>query len=99
MAGQQSLARLDRDSGLRISIHVFRETLTRQMLAYNLVHHKYIGDDLFRATTIQTKAKRARSPVFLHHKMAPSFAVILALLKRHCSVSLQSSDCVDSLEM
>ncbi|MGL5935918.1 MAG: hypothetical protein ACRCZI_09890 [Cetobacterium sp.] len=46
-----------------VSFHVFRETLARQMLAYNPANKKYLGDELFRATTVQTKAKRARSPV------------------------------------
>jgi hypothetical protein len=46
-----------------VSFHVFRETLSRQMLTYNPNTPKYLGDDFFRANTVQTKAKRARSPV------------------------------------
>jgi hypothetical protein len=46
-----------------VSFHVFRETLARQMLAYDPTHLKYLGDDKFRVNTVQKKAKRARSPV------------------------------------
>jgi hypothetical protein len=46
-----------------VSFHVFRETLARQMLAYDPKHKKYLGDDKFRANTVQPKSKRARSPL------------------------------------
>lgn len=46
-----------------VSFHVFRETLARQMLQYNPKHKKYLGDDKFRANTVVSKNKRARSPL------------------------------------
>jgi hypothetical protein len=46
-----------------VDFYVFRETLARQKLAYNPKALKYLGDDMFRAFTSTTKAKRGRSPV------------------------------------
>jgi hypothetical protein len=46
-----------------VDFYVFRETLSRQMLAYTPKAFKYPGDDKFRDYTAVAKAKRARSPV------------------------------------
>ena len=46
-----------------VDFHVFRETLARQMLGYDPKKCKYMGDEKFRDSTKQVKAKRARSPV------------------------------------
>jgi hypothetical protein len=45
-----------------VDFYTFRETLSRQMMAYDPKKNKYLGDDKFRDFTKQTKAKRARSP-------------------------------------
>jgi hypothetical protein len=46
-----------------VDFYIFRETLSRQMLAYTPKACKYLGDDKFRDYTAVAKAKRARSPV------------------------------------
>jgi hypothetical protein len=45
-----------------VDFYTFRETLARQMLAYNPKDLKYLGDEKFRSNTVLTKSKRARSP-------------------------------------
>jgi hypothetical protein len=45
-----------------VDFYTFRETLARQMLAYNPRAVKYLGDEKFRAFTTCNKSKRAPSP-------------------------------------
>jgi hypothetical protein len=46
-----------------VDFYEFRQTLSRQMVSYNPDKKHYLGDDKLRVNTVQTKAKRARSPV------------------------------------